>query len=157
MSPRRIWPTLVCLLMLVPSVSASEQDESFWYLQTSLFTVHYSPEPDHNNRQKLIGVERHLSDASLWGAATFLHSFGERANYAYYGRRFDLSDSPYYLKLTGGLMEGYKGEYRDKIPLNRFGVAPVLVPSVGVNYQQVSAEVVVLGAAALMLTVGLKL
>ena len=60
------------------------------------------------------------------------------------------------MKLTGGLLEGYHGEYRDKIPLNRFGVAPVIIPSVGAHYGPVAAELVLLGANAAMITTGLR-
>ena len=68
-----------------------------------------------------------------------------------------MAESAFYMKLTGGLLEGYKGEYRDKIPLNRFGVAPAIIPSLGARYDRVSAEVVLLGAAAAMVTVGVRL
>lgn len=145
------------LLMVSLPAMAVDTESGSWRLQTSVYTRHYSPEPDHNNHQRLIGVERHLPDASLWGVATFKHSFGERANYVYYGRQWDMAESAFYMKLTGGLLEGYKGEYRDKIPLNRFGVAPAIIPSLGARYDRVSAEVVLLGAAAAMVTVGVRL
>tara|TARA_R110002051_G_scaffold83393_1_gene147881 strand:- start:185773 stop:186246 length:474 start_codon:yes stop_codon:yes gene_type:complete len=148
---------LASLLMFSFSATAVDRTQDSWYLQTSVYTQHYSPEPDHNNHQRLIGIERHLPDASLWGAATFKHSFGERANYLYYGKRFALGESAFYLKLTGGLLEGYKGEYQDKIPLNRLGVAPAIVPSVGASHNRLSAELVLLGAAAAMVTVGVRL
>ncbi len=64
----------------------------------------------------------------LAGGATFRNSFSQRSNYAYLGKRFDSDSYPVYLKLTGGLLQGYRGEYRDKIPLNRFGVAPAIIP-----------------------------
>lgn len=153
----KAWMACAGVLGISMSAMAAEPEEAFWYLQTSLYTVHYSPEPDHNNHQRLIGIERHLPNSSLWGAATFKHSFDERANYVYYGRRFALGESAFYAKLTGGLLEGYKGEYRDKIPLNRFGVAPAIIPSVGASYERFSGEVVLLGAAAAMVTVGVRL
>ncbi len=132
-------------------------EQAVWNLQTSLYTVHYSPDPEHNNHQRLLGVERHSPDASLWGVATFKHSFGERANYGYYGKRFVLGESRYHLKLTGGLLQGYKGKYRNKIPLNHLGVAPAIVPSLGASFSRVSTEVVLLGGAAAMATVGIRL
>ncbi len=139
------------------AADSRDVQDAFWSVQTSVYTVHYSPDPDHNNHQQLICLERHLPDATLWGAATFKHSFGERANYVYYGKRFALGQSAFHLKLTGGLLEGYKGEYRDKIPLNRFGVAPVIIPSLEATYGRVSSDVVLLGAAAAMVTVSFKL
>ncbi|MFZ2290034.1 MAG: sn-glycerol-3-phosphate transporter [Halopseudomonas yangmingensis] len=134
-----------------------EPAQDGWYVQTSVWTSHYSPEPDHNNNQDLISVERWRDDSYLWGAATFRHSFSERANYVYVGKRFGFGGTPFNAKLTGGLLQGYRGEYRDKIPLNQLGVAPVIIPSVGVSYQRVGADLVFLGAAALMVNVGVRL
>jgi hypothetical protein len=54
------------------------------------------------------------------------------------------------------LLKGYIGRYRDKIPLNRFGIAPVIISGVGVQLGAVSAEAVLLGASAAMLNVGLR-
>jgi hypothetical protein len=60
-----------------------------------------------------------------------------------------------YLKVTGGLLQGYRGQYKDKIPLNRFGVAPVIIPSVA-HYGPLAAELVFLGANAAMVTSGVR-
>ncbi|WP_193072626.1 sn-glycerol-3-phosphate transporter [Pseudomonas sp. FME51] len=130
--------------------------EPYWYVQGSVWTTHFSPQPDHNNHQDLIGIERHRENSYLWGAATFRHSFGGRSYYAYGGKRFDFSGTPFNAKLTAGLMHGYKGEYRDKIPLNHFGIAPVVIPSVGASCGPVGVDLVLLGAAATMVNVGIK-
>lgn len=131
--------------------------EPYWYLQASVYTKHFKHNPEHNNNQELIGLERHTANSYLFGAATFLHSFDQRSYYAYMGKRFDYSGTPFYSKLTAGLLYGYKGDYRDKIPLNHFGVAPAIIPSVGVKYRQASAEIVLLGAAATMVNIGFQL
>ncbi|WP_248769352.1 sn-glycerol-3-phosphate transporter [Pseudomonas sp. MWU12-2345] len=150
----------LCLFLLAPSAWASNDsdaaDKGFWYLQTSVFTRHFSPDPDHNNHQDLIGLERNDASGFLYGAATFRNSFSQRSYYAYAGKRFESADYPVYLKVTGGLLQGYKGEYRDKIPLNHLGVAPVIIPSVGAHYGPVAAEVVLLGFNAAMLTAGVR-
>ena len=44
-----------------------------------------------------------------------------------------------------------------KIPFNRFEIAPAVIPSLGVEYRRVSAEVLLLGAAATMINIGVKL
>lgn len=144
-------------LHLVRELAAPVESEQGWYVQTSVWTTHFDPQPDHNNNQNLIGVERHRDDSYLWGAATFRHSFGERAWYGYAGKRFEFEGTPFNAKLTGGLLYGYRGEYRDKIPLNRFGVAPAVIPSVGVSYQRLGVDLVLLGAAAAMVNVGVRL
>lgn len=148
------------LLAQVATALAAEappqNNEGFWYLQTSVYTRHFSPNPDHNNHQDLIGLERNEASGLVYGAATFRNSFSQRSYYAYAGKRYDLPDSPLYLKLTGGLIQGYRGKYRDKIPLNRFGVAPAIIPSVGVHYGPVAGEFVLLGFSAAMITAGVR-
>lgn len=131
--------------------------EPFWYVQTSVYTRHFNPRSEHNNNQELIGLERHTENSYIMGGATFLHSFNERAYYGYVGKRYDFAGTPFYGKITGGLLYGYKGEYRDKIPFNRFEIAPVIIPSLGVKYRRVGAEIVFLGTAATMINIGLEL
>lgn len=153
-------PRIYGLLLLLSAPMAMAQDTTkdtgSWYLQTSLYTKHYSPDPDHNNHQDLIGLERDQASGWLFGAATFRNSFSQRSYYAYAGKRYESADYPVYIKLTGGLLEGYKGDYQDKIPLNRFGVAPVIIPSLGAHYGPVAAELVLLGFNAAMVTTGLR-
>ena len=150
----------LCLFLLAPTAWASNDsdatDKGFWYLQTSVFTRHFSPAPDHNNHQDLIGLERNEASGFLYGAATFRNSFSQRSYYAYAGKRFESADYPVYLKVSGGLLQGYTGQYRDKIPLNHLGVAPVIMPSVGAHYGPVAAEVVLLGFNAAMITGGVR-
>lgn len=125
-----------------------------WTLVTSNLVTHHRSDPEHNNRPGLFGLEYSRNDSDwLAGGATFRNSFSQRTQYAYVGRRFDAERLPVYVKMTGGLLQGYRGEHRDKIPLNRFGVAPVIVPALGVQVNRVSSEVIVLGASALALTV----
>lgn len=70
----------------------------------------------------------------------------------YAGKRYDMAEYPVYLKVTGGAIQGYRG----KIPLNRYGVAPVIIPSVGTHYGPMAAELVLLGFNAAMVTTGLR-
>lgn len=128
----------------------------FWNLQASVWTTHYRKNPEHNNNQDLIGLERHRDDSYLFGAATFRHSFGKRSAYVYAGKRFDLAGSPFFSKVTMGLIHGYRGEYRDKIPFNRYEIAPAIIPSLGINYKALTAEAVLLGNSAAMVTVGFR-
>ncbi len=150
---------LLLLALATPALAAenpTQKDQGSWYLQTSVYTKHYSPDPDHNNNQDLIGLERDQASGWLFGAATFRNSFSQRAYYAYAGKRYESADYPVYIKLTGGLLQGYSGEYKDKIPLNHFGVAPVIIPSLGAHYGPVGAELVLLGFNAAMITTGVS-
>ncbi len=148
---------LLAALMLLPSlcVHAEETSQrSFWQFQTSAYTRHYHDDPDHTNHQKLIGIEYDDAHAWLYGVGLFRNSFNQPTQYAYFGKRFESDRLPIYLKITGGLLHGYRGEYRDKIPLNRFGVAPAVVPALGMHLGPATAELNILGAAALMLNIG---
>jgi hypothetical protein len=150
----------VALCMAASRAAAAEDprgsDEGFWLVQTSLYTRHVSPDPEHNNRQNLLGLEYNQASGLVYGGATFRNSFGQRSVYGYAGKRFDSSAHPFYLKITGGLLHGYRGEYRDKIPFNRYGIAPVIIPGAGVHLGPVNAEAVLLGASAAMLNVGIR-
>lgn len=141
----------LCLSLLLALPVAAEEA---WYLQTSVYTRHFHPDPEHNNHQNLIGLEYQADDGVVAGGATFRNSFRQRSQYAYVGKRFDSDVAPVYLKVTGGLLQGYRGEYRDKIPLNRFGVAPVLIPSLGARLGPVGGELVLLGNSAMMVNLG---
>lgn len=141
---------------LVATAADSEREGDYWYIQTSVWTKHWTHDPDHNNHQELVGIERVYTDGVLWGAATFKNSFYQRSYYAYLGKVWEHPSLPVYAKLSAGLIEGYKGEYDDKIPLNRFGVAPVIIPSLGAHWGPVGAEFVILGTAAGMVNVGLR-
>jgi hypothetical protein len=148
------------LYWLAPQVVAAEastgKENGFWLVQTSAYTRHFSPSPEHNNHQDLLGLERNEASGMVYGGATFRNSFGQRSVYGYAGKRFESGSYPVYLKVTGGLLHGYRGEYRDKIPLNRYGIAPVVIPGVGVNLGPVNAEAILLGASAVMVNVGLR-
>lgn len=153
-------PRLLAALLMAQAGHALAEDNAqgkgFWYAQTSVYTRHYSPDPEHNNHQDLIGIERNQASDWVFGGATFRNSFRQRSNYAYVGKRYDSSEYPLYLKVTGGLLQGYHGDYKDKIPLNRYGVAPVIIPSVGTHYGPLAAELVFLGANAAMVTSGVR-
>ncbi|UZM12885.1 sn-glycerol-3-phosphate transporter [Pseudomonas kielensis] len=155
--------TWICLLLAFTQTALAWGQEvpqptgqGPWYLQTSVYTRHFSPDPEHNNHQQLIGLEYHDTSGWLLGGATFLNSFDQRAYYAYGGRRYASADYPLYVKLTGGLLEGYHGKYQNKIPLNRYGIAPVVIPSLGTYYGPVAAELVLLGFNAAMVTTGVR-
>ncbi|RUR34933.1 hypothetical protein ELY33_00050 [Vreelandella andesensis] len=129
-------------------------------VQTSLLTRHFDPDPDHINQQQLASIELHNPDRWLTGAAWFKNSFDQPTWYFYVGREFPLwqfsEGVKIRAKLTGGLLRGYKGEYRDKIPLNHFEIAPALLPSIGVQWGRVESDLIIFGTAGMMVTAGLR-
>lgn len=130
---------------------------SAWQFQTSAYTKHFDPDPDHNNNAHLIDVEAWTENNWLYGLAIFDNSFGQPSQYAYVGHHWRLFRSDHvYVKVTGGLLHGYKEPYEHKIPLNDLGVAPAIVPSVGLRISRAVVEVQLLGTAALTITAGLR-
>ena len=52
---------------------------------------------------------------------------------------------------TAGIIYGYVGEFKNKVPLNVGGFSPVLIPAVGYRLSPALAvEVQILGTAAVM-------
>jgi hypothetical protein len=129
------------------------------YLQTSVVNVHFNYDPAHVKYPKLVYGEYHLSDQWLVGAAAFDNSFGQASEAIFGGWRYRPFPElqPLYVKVLGGVVHGYHGQYRDKIPFNHSGVAPVIIPSVGYCVSRVCSELVVLGGAGLLLTLGVTI
>ncbi len=132
-------------------------DDPRWLVQTSAYTTHFHDNDTHNNHQHLLNLEYQRADQWLIGGSTFDNSFGQPSQYAYIGRLFRPLDATplLHFKLTGGLIHGYKGQYKDKIPLNSQGVAPVIIPAIGLSGKHLSGEVNFFGVAGLMVTMGI--
>ena len=126
-------------------------------LQTSLYTDHFSPDPEHTNNQRLIGVELHNPELWFTGLARFKNSFNQDSLYLYVGRELTMwesGDTRIRAKLSAGALHGYRGEYRDKIPFNRYEIAPAILPTVGVSWKRLETDLIIFGAAGLMVTAG---
>jgi hypothetical protein len=130
------------------------------FLQYGVFNTHFNPSPDHVNRNHKITLQIYSNYDRVWGADKTLfgvsilkNSFGQPTQYVYWGQKWDFGDY-FYAKVTAGLIHGYKGKYRDKIPFNKAGVAPAIVPAFGMQYKDVSVEGILLGASAFMVGVG---
>ena len=128
-------------------------DSAYWRLALSPYTRHYRYSIEHR-RVYAVGLERQRDDAWLAGAALFRNSFGQPSSYAYVGRRFDdLFDQPQLFgQVSAGVLYGYKGAYRTKVPLNFRGFAPGALVSAGWRSEGgFSASLHLLGDAAVML------
>lgn len=151
-----------CLAQSSSQGEATDTDENSgwkveqWYFFTSVYTKHWSDDPDHVNNQKMIAGEAHMKNNWLFGLAFFDNSFGQPTQYLYAGYKWDLFGSRlFYFKLTGGLLHGYKEPYEDKIPLNGLGVAPAILPTLGFQYKHFVTELNIAGTAAITITAGL--
>jgi hypothetical protein len=127
-----------------------------WHIQTSVYTKHFDPDPEHVNHQNLLGVEALMENNWLFGLAVFDNSFGQNSQYLYTGKQWALFHSDFwYFKITGGILHGYKEPYEDKIPLNGWGFAPAILPSIGFKYKFFLTEVNIAGTAAVTVTAGI--
>lgn len=128
-----------------------------WNLQISLYTVHWDPEPEHNNDQNMVTVEARLQRDWLAGLSVFDNSYDQSSQLLYVGKTWPVLDSPHwYFKLIGGLIHGYDYPYDDKIPFNGLGIAPAIIPSLGFRHRHLMVEAHFAGLAAMTITAGLR-
>jgi hypothetical protein len=150
---------LFCLLfggyMMTSAITGLAMEIEEWRFRTSLFTQHWSENPNHNDTQKLINFDFVTTKNWIYGFAAFDNSFGQPSQYVYAGYSWDLFGTDWaYVQVSGGLLHGYKEPYEDKIPFNSLGIAPAIVPSFGVRYKRVFSEIQILGGAAVTWTAG---
>ena len=146
---------ILAVLLLLGSGSAIAMEIAEWRFQTSLYTKHWSPDPEHVNNQKLLNLEFETTDRWVYGFAQFDNSFGQSSQYLYAGYSWPLFGKDWtYVKLTGGVLHGYKEPYEDKIPMNGLGFAPAIIPTIGFRYKRVFTELQIAGFAAVTVTAG---
>lgn len=155
-SPAKL-PALVAITILLLMVTGKSvaMEIAEWRFQTSLYTKHWSPDPEHVNDQKLLNIEFETTTRWIYGFAHFDNSFGQPSQYLYAGYSWPLFGTDWsYFKLTGGILHGYKEPYEDKIPLNDLGFAPAIIPTIGLRYKRVFTELQIAGTAAITVTAG---
>jgi hypothetical protein len=103
----------------------------------------------------MLGIEAQMANDWMFGFVTFDNSFGQRSEYFYAGYKWAIRSSEHwYLKITGGLLYGYKDEHKDKIPYNDLGVAPIILPTLAFRHKSLIAEFTVAGNSAINVTAG---
>ena len=130
--------------------------KSRWLIQTSVYADHFNTSTPHEKRLNLVGVEWWASGNWLMGAAAFRNSFDQPSQYVYIGKLWRPWDSLplVHVKLTGGLLHGYKDQYKDRVPLNNEShIAPLILPSIGLSGNRFTTDLVFFGQGALV-TVG---
>lgn len=142
-----------------PALAHDDGRSDRFYLQTSVVNLHFHYDPAHVKYPKLLYGEYHFTDEWLAGAAVFDNSFGQSTQALFGGWRIHPLPElqPLYVKVLGGVIHGYRGQYRDKIPFNHAGVAPVVIPSVGICHARFCSELVIIGGAGLLWTVGVTI
>jgi hypothetical protein len=119
------------------------------------FAYHFSNSPEHVPYNHLLGFELVTTrwtfwkaDRSIAGFAAFDNSFGQFSQYVWFGQEWDwrrFAGGDVFVNVTAGLLHGYKDEYQDKIPFNSAGIAPVIIPTLGIRWGRFSLQATVLG------------
>ena len=152
---------LVFLALLGPVALHAEErwyNYDHLYLQTGTY-MHFSSSEDHAGPRIFVSLEAVKSNNWLYGLGLFNNSFDQFSQYLYGGKiwKFHNQWEGFQAKVTFGLIHGYKDEFQDKIPFNGLGVAPAIIPAIGYKKGRFGGDVVLLGAAALLFTVGMDL
>ena len=123
-----------------------------WDLTLSPYTHHWSNNPEHK-QVMLVALDSHVSGGRFCGLSLFTNSFGQGSAYVYVGQQWDniFGNPKLFTKVSAGLLYGYRGEYKDKIPFNQAGIAPAIIPSLGYAITpKDSAQLFILGNAGLL-------
>lgn len=121
--------------------------------QFSPFTWHYRPSDEHKT-VLMVGLEREHANGKIDGFTLFSNSFGQPTVYLYpwggvYHHLWGIA--PLSFKWTAGLMYGYVGAYKDKVPLNYSGLSPVVIPALVYQFESGwSVQADFLGTAGMM-------
>ncbi len=129
---------------------------SRWYLQGG-FYIHYSDDEDYEGPPLFAGVEYVQSDKWRYGFAMFQNSFGQFSQYGYAARLWrPLAEHPeYHFKLTFGVIQGYRGERHDTLPIrwgDSWGIGAI--PTLGYRKDRIGFDIAFLKASAAMFLVG---
>ena len=129
--------------------AASYRHELF----ASPYTYHWTPSEEH----KAVGaitLTRLLPNERFCGFSLFRNSFGQPSAYAFTGWSWPAlfeSMPNVYGTVSAGIIYGYVGQYKDKVPLNIGGFSPAIIPAVGYRLSPKAAvEMQILGTAAIM-------
>ncbi len=122
----------------------------------SPYTHHWSHDEEHKPVVAL-SVSRLLPNDRKCGISLFRNSFGQPSAYAFVGKSWPgiwPSQPRVYASVTAGIMYGYVGKYKNKVPLNVGGFSPAIIPAVGYQLSpRSSLEMQILGTAAVMMGV----
>ena len=122
-------------------------------LTFSPYTHHWTPDDEHE-QVYAVSVSRLLPNNRYCGFSLFNNSFGQPSAYAFVGKSWPGLWKTYpkvYASVSAGIIYGYVGKFKDKVPLNFGGFSPVVIPTVGYRLSpQLAVEVQVLGTAAVM-------
>ena len=134
------------------AIEGGAEPSKKWDLTLSPYTKHWSHNPEHKP-VVLVAMDSHVTGGRFCGMALFSNSFGQESAYVYVGQQWDglFGNPKLFTKVSAGLLYGYRGQYKDKIPFNNLGSAPAIIPSLGYTITpKDSAQIYLLGKAGLL-------
>ncbi|MEM1436121.1 MAG: hypothetical protein AAGG11_18850 [Pseudomonadota bacterium] len=158
---RCLLTALLCAASLPGAAEEREPQPGDWrrfdstYLQLG-YGAHWDDSDDYRGIPALIGLEWSRNNRAIAGISLFNNSFGQFSQYVYYGRKWQLSrwDEALTVKLSGGIIYGYVGEFEDRLKPSWNGFVPAIIPSLGWKKRNWGFDVAILGGAGVMLLVG---
>jgi len=158
MVPKIIIMSLLIVLLLFNPINAAELEN--YYLQTSLYTHHYSNKDYQNNQQQLLGIERHYSNNDLDGLAYFKNTYDQDTIYIYRGTNyylFSLGRTEFTAKFTYGIIHGYDDENgKYDTWMHERGTFPGAVFGFGIRRKPLRIDVLPFADAGIIITGGIE-
>jgi hypothetical protein len=144
---------------VIPGVPAGSPHVGRWRVAFSPYALHFSGDSSHKP-VVLFGLERERADGIVLGGTVFSNSFGQPSAYVYGGQRLYRWSpwDPLYAEWSAGLLYGYVGQYKDKVPLNYKGFSPGITAGIGWQFNPtVAGEIHLLGNSGLLFSVSVDL
>lgn len=148
-----LWPDNWELCPGIDQPADSGPDGFGYEIFVSPYTHHWTSSEEHRP-VRAVSISRLLPNTRFCGFSLFTNSFGQPSAYAFTGKYWPQpfeSMPEVYVSVSGGIVYGYVGSFKNKVPLNVGGFSPVIIPTVGYRLSKRSAlEVQLLGTAAVM-------
>ena len=147
---------MLCLLPGASLFAAEDAAAERWYAQVGAYG-HFSDDDDYEGPPLFAGIEYHRPDRWLAGLSIFNNSYGQLSQYAYVGKTWHpwRARPGFRVKLSGGIVQGYRGEHYDVLPIRwggRWGLG--VVPAVGYQHGDLGFDVALLSSSGLLFIVG---
>jgi hypothetical protein len=150
-------------LVNAPAQAQAEEESLFngpghWRLVVSPFSYHFNPSPEHEYVWA-VGAERQSDNGWLYGGSFFSNSFGQPSAYAYVGQRYGglLDQPPLYFQWSAGLLYGYVGQYKNKVPLNYNGFSPAVNVALAYQFTPTWGGQLMIGGSFLMFMINMRI
>ena len=128
-------------------------------LSVSPYVQHFNLSGEYDNVW-LIGIEREHPNGKLDGIAFFNNSFDQPTVYVFpFGQAYHgiWGVPKLSFKWTAGLLYGYLGEYKKRVPLNYNGFSPAVNIALAYQFTPTWAGQVMLGGSFLMFMINMRI